>query len=189
MWVCVCVCVRGNISLNWETGRNQQSWNVLNIVDVYRAEFVPNPHAITCRYKSYRQIKFWHDSLSWHKFQDSSRERRRDGDTDMCFILSFPRFLAKLSSLSLSLFLSLFFLFIAHVTRLFIVLYTRASKLRCYRYSFADHSLRLSIFRRFARSNLDKVYFPRAEEKGRRKGKGRRKYESNISLGGKEKAS
>ena len=117
MCVCVCVCTRGNISLNWETGRNQQSWNVLNIVDVYRAEFVPNPHAITCRYKSYRQIKFWHDSLSWHKFQDSSRERRRDGDTDMCFILSFPRPLVSspnfppcpFLSLSLSLFLSFFF--------------------------------------------------------------------------------
>lgn len=105
----------------------------------------------------------------------------------MCFILSFPR--SPVSSpnfppsLSLPLSLSLFFLFIAHVTRLFIVLYTRASKLRCYRYSFADHSLRLSIFRRFARSNLDKVYFPRAEEEeegGRGEGGGEREEEIRI---------
>ena len=109
---------------------------------------------------------------------------------------SFPRqtFLPVPFSLFLSLSL-FFFLFIAHVTRLFIVLYTRASKLRCYRYSFADHSLRLSIFRRFARSNLDKVYFSRARGRRRErreggggeggKGEGEIRIEY-ISLGGKE---
>lgn len=93
--------------------------------------------------------------------------------------LPFPR----QTFLPVSLFFSFFFFlsfFIAHVTRLFIVLYTRASKLRCYRYSLLRRPFPpvcLSIFRRFARSNLDKVYILR-EQSNRRRKKG--KYTNRI---------
>lgn len=82
--------------------------------------------------------------------------------------VSSPNFPPCLSLLLLFFFLSFF---IAHVTRLFIVLYTRASKLRCYRYSLLRRPFPpvcLSIFRRFARSNLDKVYIFREQSNRRR---------------------
>ena len=50
-------------------------------------EFVPNPRAITCRYKSYRQIKFWHDSLSGI----NSRIPGKRGDTVTRTCVSFSR--------------------------------------------------------------------------------------------------
>lgn len=93
--------------------------------------------------------------------------------------LPFPR----QTFLPVSLFFSFFFFlsfFIAHVTRLFIVLYTRASKLRCYRYSLLRRPFPpvcLSIFRRFASSNLDKVYILREQSNRRRK---RGKYTNRI---------
>ena len=112
----------------WKRNRGRQSWNVLNTPSTYTTpEFVPNPRAITCRYKSYRQIKFWHDSLSGI----NSRIPGKRGDTVTRTCVSFSRFLspslshARARSLPIqSCWLSLFF-FIGHVTRLFIVLYTR----------------------------------------------------------------